>query len=136
MWSILLFAGCLWIVSAALALLQVLSWRSTRRHAIPEAELAFYRRQHRRRMQINLLIALVGCAAIASIWIKSTYWEAVLWSVLILVVVYIVVLAFLDALSAQRHYTSVSRRNRQAHQAELQQLIEKLRSQNNGHQKS
>lgn len=135
MWSSLLFAGCLWIVSAALALLHVRSWRSTRRQALLEPEPAFYHRQHRRRMQISLLIALVGCAAIAAVWIKSTYWAAVLWSVLVLVVLYIVVLAFLDALSVQRHYISASRRNRQAHQAELQQLVEKLRSQNNGHQK-
>ena len=132
MWSSILFAGCLWLVSAGLALVHGLTWRSARRLAATEGDIAFRRRQYLRRMQISILIALVGCAVVATLWIESPLWEAIVWGALVLAALWIVLLAFVDALQAHRHFGEASRQNRRQYEMEVQRLLDKLRSKKNG----
>jgi hypothetical protein len=107
----ILFSAAVMSISAGLLWGHVRSWRSTQQETIEPRELAFRKRQFRRRMQTSSMLFLLGIAILAGYWIPRErpnlfvlYWCGVfVWTL------WIVLLAVGDAVLSRLHLRAEQR---------------------------
>lgn len=117
---LLSFSLATFLVLLGLALLwrHVRVWRTTRERETNERETAFARRQFRRRRWTSALILLLGVAIAGGEWVRSPLWSLAYWLGVLLLVLWVVVLAILDAIATQQHF-GVEQAQRDAEEAVL-----------------
>ena len=71
MWSSIVFSIFLIVVSAVLSAVQLRSWRAAGRRELNERDRRFLGRQFRRRIQIDVMIGVVGVAILGGLWITD-----------------------------------------------------------------
>ena len=74
-----------------------------------QRDLAFAWRQFRRRIQVSLMIGIVGIAILIGQFFESPTTVAVFWTGVILLLFWILALAMADILATQQHYGRVHR---------------------------
>jgi len=98
------FALALCGLSAILVWLQVRASKRSGDAEMEELDRRFLRIQHRRRMQAALMFGLVGLAMFCEPLVAGSVGKVTLWTVIVLVVLWIVLLAAADAVHSQMHY--------------------------------
>ena len=71
MWPSIVFSIFLIVVSAVLSSVQLRSWRAACRRELNDRDRRFYSRQFRRRIQIDVMIGVVGVAVLGGLWIND-----------------------------------------------------------------
>src|SRR5262245_2064838 len=126
MWSSILFAVFLLVVSTALIAWHVLAWRRADHGGLADADYRFYRHQFRRRLQSSALVALVGVLSLVDIWIQDVTARVVLWCVILLIVLWALLLAGADWLASRLHFDTLLSASAVEH-ALLKREIERVR---------
>lgn len=128
----LIFAGLLVLLGLALLGRHARVWRLVRERETDERELAFARRQFRRRRRTSAIIVVLGLAVAGGELIRSPVVGLVYWLSILLLLVWILALAALDALASQQHF-GAQRAVRDAEEAILlRQLRGDVESRHNG----
>jgi small-conductance mechanosensitive channel len=102
--STLVFAISLLAVAAALIAWHLLAWRKADHGGLTDEDYRFYRSQFRRRMQTSALLGVMGLLALGDLWITGTVARAALWSVMFLLLVWVLLLAAADWLASRLHF--------------------------------
>lgn len=100
----ILFAALLMLLGLALMWRHAHVWRSARERETDERELAFAGRQFRRRRRTSAIIVVLGLAIAGGELIRSPLVSLVYWLGILLLVLWIVALAVLDAVATQQHF--------------------------------
>lgn len=103
-----LFAGALIAVSMVLVRQHRRVWRAFREGGPGSEELDFAGRQYRRRMQASLMVSGVALLLVAGNWIQNPVWQVVYWSLVMIVVLWIGLLALADAASTREFFHRIS----------------------------
>lgn len=119
MFSTIFVAALLLIVAMWTWWWQHSSWQSQQRSEMPRYELDFYRRRHRRRTQISVLLAVVAVAMLVGITLTQPLVVGLLWCGVVLVLLWILILACIDASSSHLFFDRQQARHL-AEQAALQ----------------
>ncbi len=93
-----------------------------------EEERRFAWRQFRRRMQASGMIGLVGLGMLLGQFLRAPLMIVFFWTAIMLLLVWVVLLALVDALATRQHYGQVRRRNLSDHaraQADLRRQFER-----------
>lgn len=130
MWTSILVAITLLVLSVCLLAGHSKGWRRQREGELDEKAFDFHRRQYRRRMQASGMIGIVGLAVLGGILIDRLddamlsvgYWSAVLF-----IVAWVGALAIADAAASRFYYDHV-RSDHQAEHAALKAELDRLRS--------
>lgn len=88
-------------------------------------EYAFARGQYRRRMQTSVLMAVLGVAMFAGLFIADARWFVAYWTGILLLVAWMTVAAMMDAFWTRQHFSRV-RQRQQAEAALLRADLKKL----------
>ena len=134
MWSNLVFAAFLLATSAGLLGWHVLSWRGVLRLERDEREIAFLRRQYRRRVQASALIGLIGMAVAGGTWVPGPLPAALYWTGVFLAVLWLTLLALADMASSRAHYSKLHSQQL-ADNAVLKAQLDQLRRRHNNGRK-
>lgn len=126
MWSTILFAASLLVVSATLIWWHLLAWRRADHGGLTDGDYRFYRNQFRRRMQSSAMLGLVGILALVDLWIADATARAVLWCFILLIVVWTLILAGTDWLASRLHFDKLLSASAVEH-ALLKRELEKFR---------
>jgi hypothetical protein len=105
------FSAFLLALSALLVLFQLRTRRAAARQELSERDRGFFRRQFRRRIQIDAMIGLVGVAVLGGIWVTAPRTQLLYWSGVLLVAVWIGLLAIADMASTRAHWQRLHRRH-------------------------
>jgi hypothetical protein len=110
-WLSLGFALVLLLASAGLMGWHVRTWRCFRQAAQEGQEHDFRRRQFRRRMQSSAMLGLLAIAIFGGYWITSPplppLGVLVYWGCTLLLVVWLAMLAVVDAIATRHHYAQL-----------------------------
>ena len=90
------------------------SLRALRTQELEKRELAFHQRQHRRRIQISVLIGICGLCIFAGIHFSHETQKVfflLAWALAVLFISWTVLLALVDALSIRMHFRRHQNRN-------------------------
>ena len=109
MWFSILFSIFLIVVAAVLSAVQVRTWRSARRRELNDRDRRFVDRQFRRRIQIDVMIGVVGVAVLGESWVAGPVAKAIYWSGMLLIGVWIMLLALADIASSRIHLQRLHR---------------------------
>lgn len=126
MWSFILFAAFLLAASGLLLWIHQRAWQLAQREGLDERNFDFRRRQYRRRMQASAMIAVVGVAVLGSLAVTDPIMTAILWIVVLVLVGWMLLLAFADMISSMLHYKQL-RAEYAAEHASLQAQLERSR---------
>jgi hypothetical protein len=130
-WSSLLIS--LFLLSTALGLMywHVHSWRSAQTADMEPNELDFYRRQFRRRIQTSAMLGILGvilfCGELLALWISSQLFFIIYWSVALLLVIWLALLALVD-IWATKYYFGQLRHKCFIEQTKLNAEIRRIQS--------
>jgi signal transduction histidine kinase len=122
----ILFSAALLAVAILLAWWQQSAWRDLVEVELGEQEEAFLLAQHRRRMTVAVLVALLGAALPATAWITDPLWLGVYTWCLLGVVVAITVLAIVDFAASRSEYVRLAEELRHD-RAELHRQVREWR---------
>lgn len=80
---------------------------------LPERERRFLHRQHRRRLQLSVLIGLAGLCILIGSYIPTTQgsWFVLVWSCAILFILWTILISAVDLLSIYLHFGQKRRKN-------------------------
>jgi nitrogen fixation-related uncharacterized protein len=101
MWSLIPISILLLLVAVGTHLWQRQAWQRQQRDATTARERDFYALRQRRRSQISLLMGGVAGAMFLGAWITAPLVVGLLWLGVLLVLLWIMLLALLDAHSSQ-----------------------------------
>jgi hypothetical protein len=118
-----LLAIFLVVLGAGLIVGHVRAWRAALRANLDERELAFSRRQFRRRRQASTLVVFLGLAIAGGELITAPWAGLCYWSAVLVLVLWIVGLAVIDWVASQQHFGL----HRAAQDAELALLQRELK---------
>lgn len=105
---------------------QARAYRTSQASEVEPHEADFHARRHRRRTQISMLLAGVAVAMLLGVLLRDPLVLALYWLAVLLLLLWIVVLAMIDASASHTFYTRV--RSRQlAEQAALQAQLQARR---------
>jgi small-conductance mechanosensitive channel len=79
-------------------------WRRAQADAVEPRELDFRRRQFRRRMQTSAMLAVLAAAIFAGCFVTAPHWAGWYWAAVLLVALWVLLLAMVDALATRMHY--------------------------------
>ena len=127
MWTNIAFAAFLMVVSGVLLATHNRSWRQAQSEDHDDKATDFHWRRYRRRMQASAMIGIVGLTVGIGAWIEDTLLSAIYWSVVFLIVVWIVILAAADLVSS-RFFLNQIRDQHTAEHAALQAELDRIRS--------
>jgi hypothetical protein len=128
----LLLATFLAALGAGLLIWHARAWQAARDREPNERELAFSRRQFRRRQRVSLLIVALGVLIAGGEFVHDPVLALAYWSGTLLLVLWIVLLAILDMAASQQHF-GLQRAERDAEEAILlRQFRKDFRHQHNG----
>lgn len=134
MFSTYAIAALLAAVALGTFLWQSEAWKRQQRQSLAGFETSFYRQRHRRRMQISVLLAIVAVAMAVGVWLSNPLVWSIFWFGVLAVLVWIIVLAMLDASSSHVFFDRIRSRHL-AEQAALQrELLEQARRRAGGDQ--
>lgn len=119
MYSTILVAALLLAVALGTWWWQHVSWQSQQQGNLPRYEVDFYRRRNRRRTQISVLLALVAVAMLVGITLTQPLVVGLVWCGVVLVLLWILILACIDASSSHLFFDRQQARQL-AEQAALQ----------------
>jgi len=103
-------------------------WRGLQEEDLDEEERRFRYAQFRRRMQTSGMIGVVGLLMLFSPLVESPWANLIFWSVVVLLLVWMVLLAVADWMSTKAHYGPKAR-YLQAEREKLEAEVERLRAQ-------
>lgn len=127
-WLSLGFSVFLVFSAAALMAWQLKSWREAARSTHDVRELDFHGRQFRRRMQCSVMLVVLAAAVLLGQWIADPPILAILfWSVTLLIVAWLAVLAVTDIIMTMNHFQSLRAENL-VEQAKLNAAAQRLRA--------
>jgi hypothetical protein len=133
MWPSVIFGSLLVLASAGLVAGHVLARRRRANDHLDDLERVYRVRQFRHRMQASALLGVVGLAVIGGNWVDGPPGEALYWSGVLMVVLWVLFLAGADAASTQSFFREEQKRQAAEHLA-LQKEIERFRKhEDNGH---
>lgn len=115
----LAFSALLVLISGGFVWHHLAAWEAARCHPENLKAIEFARRQFRRRMQASLMVGFVGLAIAGALLIHDTLLIAMYWVGILLVVIWILLLAIMDALSSFT-FLKQQRKRHLVEQAELQ----------------
>jgi type VI protein secretion system component VasK len=110
--STLAFSFVLLAISAGLIISQRRAWRVVVESQRSAKEREFALRQIQRRMQMGTLVGVLAIAIMAGDWITSLAWALAFWSMIALLVLWVVLLAVADLRATRRHFGQLLRANR------------------------
>jgi hypothetical protein len=110
MLSTLLVAGLLIAVGIGSGCWQVAARRSQLQQALAPYEQDFYARRHRRRLQISGLLGLVALAIVGGLWVHDPLLTGIYWLGVLLLLVWIILLAMVDASASHGFFTRLRAR--------------------------
>src|SRR5688572_18159025 len=99
-WTTLFVAALLAAVAIGTYAWQAEAWKLQKRSELAPYESDFYRRRHRRRLQISGLLAIVAVAMAAGLLISDELVVGLYWLGVLLVLLWIILLASADAFAA------------------------------------
>ena len=140
-WTSLLVSLLLLLVAIGLMLSHLHAWRRVRRRKssadddtetkLEAEEFDYRRRQFRRRMQTSTMLGLLAVAILVGQWLESQtgspLWELAFWGFVLLLVVWICLLALVDAWATSYHFGRI-RQNHTMEQARLQAQVRRAQS--------
>ncbi len=127
MWSSIAFGAFLLAFAGFMIMRHRAAWRLAQEEDLDEPDLDFLRRQFRRRMQASGMIGLVGVAVIVGIWVTHTVTAAIYWSVVILIVLWIGMLAVSDLINTRYYYGQLAQKHVEEH-ARLTAELHRIKS--------
>ncbi len=124
------------LAAAGLMVWHVRAWRSARRQDLDEQELDFRQRQFRRRIQTSALLGVLAVGLFVGQFITGPQALVfIYWSVALLLVAWVALLAVVDALATKFHFERL-REKYLVEQAKLQNEIRRIQAaQGNGRAK-
>jgi len=109
LWISIGFSSVLLLSAAALLIGHRRAWREAVAEAEDADELAYRRRQFRRRVQTSLMLALIAIALPVGQWltiaIGSLLFAAIYWSGVLVMVGWVMLLAGADILATKMYFT-------------------------------
>lgn len=121
-------AGILAVVAAGMAWWQHVQWREDRKSELPRDELAYLGARHSRRQQISALLGIVAISLAVGVWISDPLVVGFYWLGVMFALVWVIVLAIVDASSSQV-YLERLRSRQQADQAAInRQWLDRVQS--------
>jgi hypothetical protein len=123
-----LSATFLLAISTAMLLRHRSVWRESDPYELSEREREYRSRQHRRRMQTSSMIGVIGLLVLAGNWLPGgVVLSTTYWSVVLVLVSWIVWLAVADLISTRLFFHQV-RQDQLAEQVKLQAEVDRLRN--------
>lgn len=134
----LIFGGGLVIAGGLFMRSHYRTWQRQKSDSnLDAAELTYYRRRFRRRMQASGLMAIIGVMLpigdSVQLFRPAPGWFALYWSIVLLLVMWLFVLAVSDMLSTRTH-SSIAMNKLRAQQRALEREASELRKQLNSRQ--
>lgn len=123
--STLIFAIALLAFAGALIAWHLLAWRKADHGGLTDEDYRFYKNQFRRRMQTSALLGAMGLLALGDLWITGTVARAALWTVMFLLLLWVLLLAAADWLASRLHFDKLLSASAVEH-ALLQREIEQF----------
>lgn len=123
----LLFAAVLLIVAGVLMWRHIRHWQSQRRQNHDDETAKFFQHQFQRRLIGSGLMAIIGLAVAGGSWLRPSTAMLVYWSIVLVLVCGLCVIALVDALSTRTFYRQARARNREQRSA-LEEELRQLRS--------
>lgn len=128
--SILLAAGLLAGLALGTFLWQRRAFRAQQQERLQPFEVDFYRKRHRRRVQISLLLAVVAISMTIGSWLeRNPLVFGFIWLGVLLLLTWILILALLDYWHSQQYFDRL-RVAQLAEQAALQRELARRRDAN------
>ncbi len=110
MTSTYLIAALLMVVAIGTYGWQLAARKAQRAEVHTPFDSNFYQQRHRRRSQISLLLAMVAVAMVAGLFIFEPFVMALFWLGVLLLLLWIVLLAMLDASASHAFFARVRSR--------------------------
>ena len=126
MWFSILFGLFLIAFAVMMLVRNQAAWRSAQTDALEGSEREFLSRQHRRRRQTCVMIAIVGVAVILGIWVTDVRAAAAYWLGVVLLVCWMALLAVVDLVATRMHFGRLHR-DQQAERIVLEAELDQIR---------
>jgi len=125
-WITRLVALAILVSAAVLAWWHLRVRRGHRRSELPEVQYNFYRRQFRRRIQVSAMLGLLAVMLAVESWLTQPLIEVLVGAGMLLLLLWIMLLALVDALATRIHYDRL-RGDHLVERAKLEAEVRRLR---------
>ena len=133
MFSSIFVAALLAAVAIGTLVWQIAAWKVQKNSDLSVRETDFYRKRHRRRTQISALLGIVALGIVIGVFLRNPLVVGFWWCGVLLVLLWIMLLAMLDAMNSQAFFSRL-RTSHLAEQAALQREILKHKQETEGGQ--
>jgi hypothetical protein len=124
--STLIAAGILAVTALGTYLWQRSAFRAQQAQPLKGFEVEFYRRRNRRRVQISGMLGLVAVGMGIGAWVTQPLVVGFLWLGILLLLLWIMLLAFADAWHSQMHFARLRVTNMAEHAALQKKMLQEL----------